>query len=183
MSRIGKQPIPFPQGVKVAIEKDSVRIESGKAKIVTPLPGGIRCEQKDGQIVVHRRDGSRTQKALHGMVRSHLANAVHGVSKGFQKELDIVGIGYRAQVKGRTVVFHIGYSHPIEFPLPEGLEVKVDKNTHLTVTGCDKQLVGQVAAEMRALRPPEPYKGKGIRYSNEHVRRKAGKAGKTGQAV
>jgi large subunit ribosomal protein L6 len=183
MSRIGKQPVPVPQGVKVDIQKDNVRIESGQSKIITRLPDGIRCEHKDGQIVVHRRDGSRTQKAFHGMIRSHLSNAVHGVLKGFQKELDIIGIGYRAQVKGRTVVFNIGYSHPIEYPLPEGLEVKIDKNTHLTLTGCDKQLVGQVAAEMRALRPPEPYKGKGIRFSGEHVRRKAGKAGKTGQTA
>jgi large subunit ribosomal protein L6 len=182
MSRIGKQPVPIPEGVKIEFQKNQVRIESGKSKLVTALPDGIHCDQKDGQIIVHRRDGSRTQRAFHGMVRSHLANAVHGVTKGFQKELDIVGIGYRAQVKGRTVVFNIGYSHPVEFPLPEGLEVKVDKNTHLTLNGCDKQMVGQVAAEMRALRPPEPYKGKGIRYSKEHVRLKAGKAGKTGQA-
>ncbi|MBI4161147.1 MAG: 50S ribosomal protein L6 [Acidobacteria bacterium] len=180
MSRIGKQPIPLPAGVKAVIAGDRVQVESPKGRMVTRMPDGIRCEQTENSLRLHRRDDSRPLRALHGTVRAHIANAVRGVTVGFRKELDIIGIGYRAQVQGRTVVFQIGHSHPIKFPIPEGLEVKVDKQTHLVLTGCDRQRVGQVAAEMRALRPPEPYKGKGIRYSNEFVRKKAGKAAKAG---
>lgn len=174
MSRIGKKPIPLPKGVKVRIGAE-VEVEGPKGKLKVPIPPGVRVEQKDSQLEV-KRDGDR-YAALHGLTRALTANAVRGVSSGFVKELDIVGIGYRADVKGRVVTFTLGYSHPIEFVLPAGVQVKVDKLTHLVVSGPDRQLVGQVAANMRALRPPDPYKQKGVRYTGERLRKKVGKTG------
>jgi len=177
MSRIGKKPIPLPKGVNVKIEGNVVAVQGPKGKLDTPLPTGIRMEQKDGELVAIRENDS--QAAVHGLARALVNNAVEGVTKGWTRELDIVGIGYRAELKGKgTVVFTLGYSHPIEYPLPNGIEVAVDpKQTHLTVTGIDRQKVGQVAAEMRGLRPPDPYKNKGVRYMGERLKKKVGKTG------
>jgi len=175
MSRIGRKPIPLPQGVKVAIHEHAVDVQGPKGKMTVPLPAGIRFQQQDGAIAALRENDS--QKALHGLARALVANAVFGVTLGFKKELDIVGVGYRAEVKGKTVVFSLGYSHPVEFTIPEGIQIAVEKQTHLTVTGADKGQVGQVAANLRALRPPDPYKQKGIRITGERLKKKAGKAG------
>ena len=177
MSRIGKKPIPLPKGVNVKIDGNVVAVQGPQGKLDTPLPAGIRMEQKDGELVAVRENDS--QAAVHGLARALVNNAVEGVTKGWTRELDIVGIGYRAELKGKgTVVFTLGYSHPIEYPLPSGIEVAVDpKQTHLTVTGIDRQKVGQVAAEMRGLRPPDPYKNKGVRYMGERLKKKVGKTG------
>lgn len=174
MSRIGNKPIALPPNVNVQIG-EQLLVEGPKGKLTVPIPPGIRVERQDGTLVV-RRDGDR-YAALHGLTRALAANAVQGVSTGFTKELDIVGIGYRAEVKGRILTFVLGYSHPIEMLLPEGIEVKVERQTHLIVSGADRQLVGQVAANIRALRPPDPYKNKGIRYTGEVLRKKVGKTG------
>lgn len=175
MSRIGRKVIPVPQGVKVQIGAAAVEVQGPKGKLSVPLPRGIRFEQKDGVLQALRENDE--QKALHGLARALVANAVRGVTEGFRKELDIVGVGYRAEVKGRNVVFSLGYSHPIEFPIPEGIQVAVEKQTHLTVSGADRRLVGQVTADIRALRPPDPYKQKGIRITGQRLKKKAGKAG------
>jgi large subunit ribosomal protein L6 len=175
MSRIGRKPIPLPSGVKVQISAEAVDVHGPKGKLRVPVPRGIRFEQKDGTLVALRESDS--QKAVHGLARALVANAVHGVTQGFQKELDIVGVGYRAEVKGRNVVFSLGYSHPIELAIPEGIQISVEKLTHLVVSGADKGLVGQTAANIRALRPPDPYKQKGIRITGERLKKKAGKAG------
>jgi len=175
MSRIGRKPIPLPTGVKVQISASAVEVQGPKGKLNVPLPPGIRFEQKDGALVAVRQ--SEEQKALHGLARALVANAVHGVTEGFKKELDIVGVGYRAEVKGKSINFNLGYSRPIEFPIPEGIQITVDKQTHLTVSGADKGQVGQAAADIRALRPPDPYKQKGIRLTGERLKKKAGKAG------
>ena len=177
MSRVGKKPIPLPKGVKIAIG-DDLRVEGPKGKLTVPIPAGVRVEQNDGTLNIHRE--SDQYAALHGLTRALAANAVQGVSNGFTRELDIVGVGYRADVKSNIVTFTLGYSHPIEFSLPPGVEAKIDKQTHLVITGYDRQVLGQVAANMRALRPPDPYKNKGIRYANEPLRKKAGKTGATG---
>jgi large subunit ribosomal protein L6 len=179
MSRIGSKPIPIPSGVKVNIKDRDVHVEGPKGKLVTTLPTGINVKQDNGELNAVRESESPELKAFWGLARSLLANAVHGVSEGFSKELDIVGIGYRAQVEGKIVSFSLGYSHPIEFPIPAGIEVNIDKNTHITVSGADKQLVGQTAANMRSLRKPDPYKQKGVRYTGEHLKKKAGKTGVT----
>jgi len=177
MSRIGKKPIAIPKGVTVKIENDTVSVQGPKGKLDTPLPSGIKVEQKDGNLVAIRESDS--QAAVHGLARALVNNAVEGVTKGWARELDIVGIGYRAELKGKgTVVFTLGYSHPIEFPLPTGIDVTIDpKQTHLAVSGIDRQKVGQVAADMRSLRKPDPYKNKGVRYSDEKLKKKAGKTG------
>ncbi len=177
MSRIGLKPIPKPAGVKYTVNGNIVLVEGPKGKVNALLPGGIRLVEKDGQILAERDNDS--QKAMHGLARSLMFNAVEGVTNGWKKELDIVGIGYRAEMKGKEmVVFTLGYSHPIEFPLPTGIEVAIDpKQTHVTVTGIDRQKVGQVAADMRSLRKPDPYKNKGVRYSDEKLKKKVGKTG------
>jgi large subunit ribosomal protein L6 len=177
MSRIGKKPIAIPKGVTVKIEGNTVAVQGPKGKLDTPLPTGIKVEQKDGNIVAIRENDS--QSALHGLARALVNNAVEGVTKGWVRELEIVGIGYRAEMKGKTtVVFNLGYSHPIEYPLPTGVDAAVDpKQTRITLTGIDRQKVGQVAAEMRALRPPDPYKNKGVRYVGERLKKKVGKTG------
>ncbi len=174
MSRIGKKPIPLPKGVKITIG-EQLLVEGPKGKLAVPLPRGIQVRQTDGILEFARE--SDQQAALHGLTRALAANAVQGVSAGFTKELDIVGIGYRGDTKGRVVTFTLGYSHPIELLLPEGVDVKIDKQTHVVVSGADRQVVGQVAANMRALRPPEPYKNKGVRYTGEVLRKKVGKTG------
>ena len=179
MSRIGGKPIAIPSGVKIKIEDRDVHVEGPKGKLVTPLPTGINVKQENGELLAVRETETAELKAFWGLARSLLANAVQGVSQGFDKELDIVGIGYRAQVEGKAISFSLGYSHSIEFPIPEGIDVKIDKNTHITVSGADKQLVGQTAANIRSLRKPDPYKQKGIRYTGEYLKKKAGKTGAT----
>ena len=175
MSRIGRKPIPIPAGVKVQIAADAIEIQGPKGKMHVPVPGRIKFDQKDGHLIASRQNES--QRAMHGLARALVANAVKGVTEGFKKELDIVGVGYRAEVKGKTVVFALGYSHPVQFPIPEGIQVAIEKQTHVTVTGADKGMVGQVSANMRALRPPDPYKQKGVRIVGQRLKKKAGKAG------
>lgn len=178
MSRVGKKPIPLPAGVKITVA-DQLLVEGPKGKLTVPLPAGVRIEKVDSTLEV-KRDSDQFA-ALHGLTRALTANAVTGVSAGFTRELDIVGIGYRAEVKGNVVVFILGYSHAIEFVLPQGVDCKVEKNTHLVLSGIDNQILGQVAANIRCLRPPEPYKQKGIRYTGEVVRKKVGKTGAGGK--
>jgi large subunit ribosomal protein L6 len=183
VSRIGRQPIALPSGVSVKSAGRSVTIEKGKVSLKHPLPEGIDCKVEGGQVTFARSSDDRRLRALHGLTRALVANAVHGVSVGFARDLEIVGIGYKAQIAGRSLSLALGYSHPIDYPIPEGIEIAVDKQTKLSIKGADRQLVGQVAAEIRSLRPPEPYKGKGIKYSDEVIKKKAGKAGKTGAAA
>lgn len=185
MSRIGKKPIPIPKDVKVGVGKTEVEVQGPKGKLTTLLPYGITCRLEDGQLLAQRANNSKPQMALHGLARSLLANAVHGVTTGFKKELDIVGIGFKAEVKKNAVLFSLGYSHPIEYPIPEGIKISIEKGAKtiqnyvgtITVEGSDRQQVGQVAANIRALREPDPYKGKGIRYAAEYVKLKVGKKG------
>ena len=174
MSRIGKKPIPLPSGVKIQIG-EHLEVTGPKGKLSVPIPEGITIEQSAGKLEVKR--ASDDHAALHGLTRALAANAVQGVSAGFTRELDIVGIGYRADVKGNIATFTLGYSHPIEFMLPPGVDLKIDKQTHLVLTGYDRQLLGQVAANIRALRSPDPYKNKGVRYTGETLRKKVGKTG------
>ena len=177
MSRIGLKPIPVPKGVKYTRTGTTVLVEGPKGKVSALIPEGISLVEKDSVLSVERQNDS--QKAIHGLSRALLFNAVEGVTNGWKKELDVVGIGYRVELKGKgMVVFTLGYSHPIEFPLPTGIEVAIDpKQTHLTVSGIDRQKVGQVAADMRSLRKPDPYKNKGVRYSDEKLKKKVGKTG------
>ena len=174
MSRIGNKLVEVPPGVTVSAEGSTMVVKGPKGTLRVAIPKGITVERQDGRFALRREDDEHA--ALHGLARSLLANAVQGVAKGFEKHLDIVGIGYRAELKGRVVQFTLGYSHPIDFPIPEGISVAVDKQTHLVVSGADKQQVGEVAAEIRALRPPDPYKNKGVRYTGERLRKKVGKA-------
>jgi large subunit ribosomal protein L6 len=177
MSRVGKKPIPLPKGVKIT-PGAQLLVEGPKGKLSVPMPEGIEARQVDGTLEFLRDSDQRA--ALHGLTRALAAAAVQGVSTGFTRELDITGTGYRADVKGKLATFTLGYSHPIELLLPDGVELKVDKQTHLIVTGYDKQMVGQVAANIRALRPPDPYKNKGVRYTGEVLRKKAGKTAGAG---
>ena len=177
MSRVGKKPIPVPATVKIQIG-DQLKVQGPKGTLEVPIPEGISVEPKAGILEIHRESDSHA--ALHGLTRALAANAVQGVSTGFTRELDIVGIGYRADVKGRVATFTLGYSHPIEVLLPEGVDLKIDKQTHLVLTGYDKQMLGQVAANIRALRKPDPYKNKGVRYMGEVLKKKVGKSGATG---
>jgi large subunit ribosomal protein L6 len=177
MSRVGKKPIPIPSGVKVTIG-DELKVQGPKGTLTVPVPAGIRVEQNGGILNIVR--DSDEHAALHGLTRALAANAVQGVGAGFTRELDIVGIGYRAEVKGKIASFVLGYSHAIEVLLPEGVDLKIDKQTHLILSSYDKQLLGQVAANIRALRKPDPYKNKGVRYTGEVLRKKVGKSGATG---
>jgi large subunit ribosomal protein L6 len=174
MSRIGKKPIPLPSGVKIQVGAQ-LEVTGPKGKLRVPIPEGITFEQSAGKLEVKR--DSDQHAALHGLTRALAANAVQGVSGGFTRELDIVGIGYRADVKGSIATFTLGYSHPIEVLLPPGIELKIEKQTHLVLSGYDRQLLGQVAANIRALRKPDPYKNKGVRYTGEALRKKVGKTG------
>ena len=174
MSRSGKKPIPLPSGVKISVG-EQLEVTGPKGKLTVPIPDGITFEQANGKLEVKRSGDEHA--AIHGLTRALAANAVQGVSSGFVRELDIVGIGYRADVKGKIVTFTLGYSHPIEMLLPEGVDLKIDKQTHLVLSGHDRQLLGQVAANMRALRKPDPYKNKGVRYTGEVLRKKVGKTG------
>jgi large subunit ribosomal protein L6 len=177
MSRVGRKVISLPKGVEVKQEGSSVVVKGPKGTLSTQLVPGISLKVEGNEVNLLRADDERQTRAFHGLMRALIANNVEGVSGGFKRELDIIGVGYRAEVKGREVVFQLGYSHPVRFPIPEGIDITIDaKTNHVTITGTDKQKVGQVAAEIRSLRSPDPYKGKGIKYSNEVIRRKAGKA-------
>ena len=177
MSRIGKKPIELPKGVEVRQDGNAVNIKGPKGTLTTSLIPGITVKVENNVVQFTRANEEQKSRAFHGLVRALVANNVRGVSEGFKRELDIVGVGYRAEVKGKEVVFQLGYSHPVRFPIPQGIEVTVDaKSGHIVVSGIDKQKVGQTAAEIRSLREPDPYKGKGIKYSDEVIRRKAGKA-------
>ncbi len=177
MSRVGKKPIPLPAAVKIQIG-ENLKVQGPKGTLEVPIPEGIRIQQTGTNLEVVR--DSDQHAALHGLTRALAANAVQGVSGGFTRELDIVGIGYRADVKGKLASFTLGYSHPIEFLLPDGVDLKIDKQTHLILSGHDRQLLGQVAANIRSLRPPDPYKNKGVRYTGEVLKKKVGKTGATG---
>jgi len=177
MSRIGKLPIPIQPGVEVKIDRGTVSTKGPKGALSWKLPDGITAEVEDKTILVRRRDDSKGQRALHGLSRTLVANAMHGVGQGFKKDLEIHGVGYRGEVAGRTLKLALGYSHPVEFGIPDGIEISVEKNTRIAVSGFDKQQVGQVAADIRALRRPDVYKLKGIRYAGESLRKKAGKTG------
>jgi len=177
MSRIGKKEIPLPKGVEVRHEGNVVTVKGPKGSLQTAVVPGIDVKIENNVVNFTRRDEEGKTRAFHGLMRALVANNVKGVSEGFKRELDIVGVGYRAEVKGKEVVFQLGYSHPVRFAVPEGIDIVVDAKTgHITITGIDKQKVGQTAAEIRSLREPDPYKGKGIKYSDETIRRKAGKA-------
>ena len=177
MSRIGLQPITIPKGTKVKIDGDRVIAEGPKGKVSQVVFAECPVKIEDGTIKVSRIDDSGPIRAKHGLSRALLANAVNGATEGFKKQLEVVGVGYRGDVKGNEIHFALGYSHPVIFPIPKGIEVEIDKKNVITVEGADRQQVGQVAAEIRRLRPPDPYKAKGIRYSDEVIRRKVGKAG------
>ena len=177
MSRIGKKVITLPKGVEVKKNGNAVTVKGPKGSLSTELVQGIDVKIENNVVQFTRSDEEKKSRAFHGLVRALVANNVRGVTEGFKKELDIVGVGYRAEVKGKEVVFQLGYSHPVKFAIPKGIDIVVDaKSGHITITGIDKQQVGQTAAEIRALREPDPYKGKGIKYSDEVIRRKAGKA-------
>ncbi|HEY0142045.1 MAG TPA: 50S ribosomal protein L6 [Thermoanaerobaculia bacterium] len=177
MSRIGRKEIPLPKGVEVQQTGDAVTVKGPKGTLSTALIPGIDVKVENNVVQFQRANDEGKTRAFHGLMRALVANNVKGVSEGFKRELDIVGVGYRAEVKGREVVFQLGYSHPVRFAIPEGIDIVVEPKTgHITITGIDKQKVGQTAAEIRSLREPDPYKGKGIKYSDEVVRRKAGKA-------
>jgi large subunit ribosomal protein L6 len=175
MSRIGNKPIPIPPGVKVQVEGDVVRAEGPKGKLMQPVPPGLNAKVDNGAVVIARRGDDRRLKALHGLTRSLVANMVTGVKDGFERKLEIVGIGYRAQMQGKAIQLALGFSHPVVFPLPDGISAEIDKQVGITLRGADKALLGETAAKLRALRKPDPYKGKGIKYVGEVIRRKVGK--------
>jgi large subunit ribosomal protein L6 len=177
MSRIGKKPIVVPKGVTVKVMPGAVEVQGPKGKLKQAFPSGINFELADGQLLAQRGSEDPALAKFHGLARSLVANAVAGVTDGFKKELDIVGVGYRAEVKGKQVIFALGYSHAVVFDIPAGIDIAIDKQTHITVTGVDRQLVGQVAANIRRLRKPDPYKQKGVRYTGEVLKKKAGKTG------
>jgi large subunit ribosomal protein L6 len=177
MSRIGKKIIPIPKGVKIDVKPNAVEVQGPKGKLLQPLPPGIGFEVNGDQLHARTLREDPALGKFHGLARSLVANAVKGVTDGFRKDLDIVGVGYRAEVKGKQVHFALGYSHPVVFDIPNGIDVAIDKQTHVTVTGIDRQLVGQVAADIRSLRKPDPYKQKGVRYTGEVLKKKAGKTG------
>ena len=177
MSRIGRLPVPIRAGADVVVDGDVVRVKGPKGSLEQRIVPFTRIELEEGRAVVHRESEKKRARAAHGLMRSLLANMVTGVTEGFSRALVIVGVGYRAEVKPKELTLSVGYSHPVKLVIPDGLEVVCDNPTHLVVRGIDKQKVGQFAAEIRRVRPPEPYKGKGIRYSDEHVRRKVGKTG------
>ena len=180
MSRIGKIPVQVPSGVKVALDGSTLKVNGALGSLELAVNPEIILEVKGSEIEVTRGNDGRSARALHGLTRSLVFNMVKGVSDGFEKRLDIIGVGYKADVQGAVVNLALGYSHPIKYALPKGVTASVEKQTMITIKGPDKQVVGQVAADIRSRRPPEPYKGKGIKYSDEVIRRKAGKAGKAG---
>jgi large subunit ribosomal protein L6 len=175
MSRIGRKPVSIPQGVKLNLDGAVVRAEGPKGKLSQPIPAGLSAKIENNELVISRSGEDRKVRALHGLARALMANMVTGVKDGFERKLEIVGIGYRAQLQGRAIQLALGYSHPVIFPLPEGVTAEIDRQVSITLRGADKAVLGQTAAKLRALREPDPYKGKGIRYANEVVRRKVGK--------
>jgi large subunit ribosomal protein L6 len=177
MSRIGKKPITIPKGVTVKVLDGAVDVQGPKGKLTQRYPVGIRFEVADGNLTATPSSEDPALGKYHGLARTLVANAIAGVADGFKKELDIVGVGYRAEVKGKQVIFALGYSHAVVFDIPNGIDIAIDKQTHITVTGVDRQLVGQVAANIRRLREPDPYKQKGVRYTGEVLKKKAGKTG------
>ncbi|NBT36245.1 MAG: 50S ribosomal protein L6 [Betaproteobacteria bacterium] len=176
MSRVGKAPVRIGQGVKVEVKDSLVKVEGPKGKLSHKVPAGITVKVEAGQVVVDRDEKVENAAALHGLTRTLISNMVHGVATGFTRELDIVGVGYRAATKGNTLNLTLGYSHPIDYELPAGVTAKVENNTHLVLNSADKILLGMVAAKIRSFKEPEPYQGKGIKYSDEHIIRKQGKA-------
>ncbi|MEI6633562.1 MAG: 50S ribosomal protein L6 [Chlamydiota bacterium] len=176
MSRVGKKPVDLTPGVQVTIQGRSVAVKGPLGELKLNMALGISAAQKGTQVLVACAPGAKNGSALHGVTRTLIANMVHGVSKGYEKTLQIIGVGYKAKIEGRHIIFLLGFSHPIDYEIPNGITIVPGKENTLTVSGCDKQLVGQVSAEIRSFYPPEPYKGKGIRYRDEWVRRKAGKA-------
>lgn len=178
MSRIGKKPIALPQGVKVDLKDGIVLVEGPKGSLSRPLLEGIQLDMAEGSLQVKRANDTKRVRSYHGLMRTLVANMVDGVSKGFEKKLEIVGIGYRSEMQGNNIVLYLGYSHPINFPLPSGISADIEKQTVVTIKGIDKELVGQVSAKIRDLRRPDPYKGKGVKYAGEVLRKKAGKTGK-----
>jgi large subunit ribosomal protein L6 len=178
MSRIGRLPVPLPQGVSLSVAAGGIQVKGPKGVLSTPLPPGISCKVETGKAHIARSSDAKRDKALHGLTRALLANAVKGVTDGFTRELEIQGIGYRAQLQGKRLEMALGFSHPVVYAIPDGVGITVDpKQTRITVSGTDRQKVGQVAAEIRGFKPPEPYKGKGIRYAGEFVKKKVGKTG------
>ena len=177
MSRIGKKPIVVPKGVNVTVHKDAVEVKGPKGTLKQRVPPGITFNLKDAELIAETERPDPLLSKYHGLARSLMANAVVGVTEGFKKELDIVGVGYRAEMKGQQVHLALGYSHPVIFDIPKGIDVAIEKQTHITVTGVDRQLVGQVAANLRRLRKPDPYQQKGVRYTGEVLKKKAGKTG------
>ena len=182
MSRIGKQPVQIPEGVDVKLDKSSIVVSGAKGTLKRDIPDSLKITISDGLVVVEPKRADKGTRAIHGTYRAHIANMVAGVSEGWVKELELVGTGYRTELSGNKLVLTIGYSHPVELDVPEGVNVKADK-TAITLESADKESVGQFAAEVRAVRPPEPYKGKGIKYKEEVVRRKAGKAAKASEGA
>ncbi len=175
MSRIGGRPIEVPKGVEIRMDTDTIHVKGPKGALSLEVHPEVNLDVSDGVITVTRPSDQKRHKSLHGLTRSLVANMVTGVTNGFTKKLEIQGVGYRAEKRGPGITLHLGFSHPVQYPVPKGIEIDVPTQTEVIVTGPDKQLVGQVAAEIRGIRPPEPYKGKGVRYSGEQVRRKAGK--------
>ncbi len=176
MSRIGKKPVPIPAGVEVKVGSEAVQIKGPKGSLSTPVHPSVSYVIEGAEVVVSRVDDSRLARGQHGLRRTLLANCIEGVTKGFQRTLEVIGVGYKVAVQGKKVVLTVGFSHPVEYPLPQGVDAAVE-GVKLTLSGIDKQLLGEVAAQIRRVRPPEPYKGKGIKYAEEHIRRKAGKSG------
>lgn len=182
MSRIGKRPIPIPENIEVVVEANSVRVSGPKGELSVALSAGVKAKVEDGKIFLERKSNSKQVRQLHGTISRHLTNVIKGVSEGWSKTLELVGTGYRARLEGTTLVLSVGFSHPVRIDPPEGITFSVEENK-VTVSGIDKTLVGQAAANIRTIRPPEPYKGKGIKYEDEVIRRKAGKVAKAGPAV
>jgi large subunit ribosomal protein L6 len=176
MSRIGKKPVAIPSGVKVSVSDSVVIVEGPKGKLTRPFSYRITCEVKDNQVVVKRLGDSKSDRSLHGLYRALIANMIKGVVEGFTKELEIIGVGFKAQIQGNALNLQLSYSHPVNFPMPEGIKIETPKPTQIVVRGIDKEKVGEVATEIRAILPPEPYKGKGIRFVGEYVKKKVGKA-------
>jgi large subunit ribosomal protein L6 len=180
MSRIGKKPVEIPSGVTVDVQKTELTVKGPKGSLSLPVPASCAVKQEGNEVIVTRSNDEKTSRAAHGSTRAHIANMVRGVTEGFAKELEIIGVGYKAEAKGRSLVLTIGYSHLVDFKVPEGITVETPEPTKIKVSGIDRQRVGQVAAEIRAVRRPEPYKGKGIKYVDEHIERKAGKSAASG---
>ncbi len=178
MSRIGKKPVPIPQGVDVKVDAQKVFVKGPLGALTRPIPPGITVSLANSDVVVQRAVDTRQHCALHGLVRSEIRNMIEGVTKGFERVLEINGVGYKAALSGRTLSLNLGFTHPIAFPLPEGIEAKVDKQTVVTIRGRDRYLVGQIAANLRALKKPDVYKAKGVKYAGEILLRKEGKTGK-----